>query len=108
MSSKIRIQVAKGADAGRTFEVLKNRSLVVGRGSKSDTKLIDPEISRVHFSVEYNSGRILVADLGSSTGTYLNGVRIDRTTEADTGDEIMAGGTRMFLSVVGRVESDTL
>ena len=65
-------------------------------------------MSRVHFSLEYTAGRIIIADLGSSTGTFLNGVRIDQPTEADTGDEVMAGGTRMFLSMVGRLESDTL
>ena len=108
MPSRIRLHVSKGTDSGKTFDVKLGQSLFVGRGSNSQTRLGDPEMSRVHFSLEYDGNRICISDLGSSTGTYLNGMRIEASTEADTGDEILAGGTRMFLSLVGHLESDTM
>lgn len=100
--------MTRGADTGKSFELPPDQALIVGRGTNSQTRLRDPEISRVHFSVEYNNGRILVTDLGSSTGTYVNGLRIRETTEIDTGDEINVGGSKIFVSLVGRIESDTM
>ena len=108
MSSIIRLHISKGSDANRTFDIQENQTLVVGRGLSSDTKLTDPALSRVHFSVEYLDGRIMISDLGSLSGTFLNGLRIDGTIEADSGDEIAAGDSRLFLSLVGRIDADTV
>ncbi len=108
MSSTVRLHVTRGADTGKSFEIENNQILVVGRGSSSQTRISDPEMSRVHFSVEYSGGRILISDLGSSSGTYVNGIKLTSPMDADTGDEIIAGATRMFVSLVGNIESDTM
>ena len=108
MSSRIRLHVSKGTDAGKTFDVLPGQTLVVGRGTGSHTRLRDPEMSRLHFSLEYSDGRIKVVDLGSSSGTFLNGSSITELNDADSGDEIVAGGTKMFISFVGNLESETI
>ena len=108
MPPRIRLHISKGTDFGKTFDIRPGQTLVVGRGTNSHTRLLDPEMSRVHFSLEYSDGRIKIVDLGSSTGTLLNGSLIKESTEVDSGDEIVAGGTKMFVSVVGHLDSETL
>lgn len=108
MNSKIRIVVTHGVDVTKSFDIIENQRLIVGRGARSDTKLTDPALSRVHFSIEYINGQILISDLGSLTGTFLNGLRIDRNTEADSGDELMAGNSKFLVSMVGKVDADTI
>ncbi|MDA1051293.1 MAG: FHA domain-containing protein [Planctomycetota bacterium] len=40
--------VIAGPEAGRTFTLVDGQTLVVGRGEKSDTRINDPRISRIH------------------------------------------------------------
>ena len=53
------------------------RRLSVGRGSDSDLCLSDGSVSKIHAALVMNrEGTLLVADTGSTNGTYINGRRI--------------------------------
>ena len=53
------------------------RRLNVGRVSDNDLDLNDASVSKIHATLMMNSQRtILVADTGSTNGTYINGRRI--------------------------------
>jgi ABC transport system ATP-binding/permease protein len=58
--------------------VLVGRELLLGRNVDGDGRLEgDPEISRQHARVSRNpAGRLVVEDVGSSNGTYVNGSRL--------------------------------
>jgi ABC-type multidrug transport system ATPase subunit/pSer/pThr/pTyr-binding forkhead associated (FHA) protein len=49
------------------------------------------EISRQHCRFEWDGERALVHDLGSTRGTFVNGVKISETTELKPGDLIVLG-----------------
>ena len=66
----------------------------VGRHPESNLVLADPNVSRNHAEIRPQGDRYLVVDLGSTNGTRVNGVRIDKQTLED-GDEITFGNTRM-------------
>jgi hypothetical protein len=70
--------------------------LVIGRSPDCALTLADPTVSRRHAELRRESGRWVVADLGSSNGTRVNGWRVRRATVA-TGDELMLGGVRLVL-----------
>ncbi len=58
-----------------------------------DMILDDPSISRMHCRIEENMGRAFVRDLGSTNGTYRNGLKL-KTQESvmiEEGDEIRIG-----------------
>jgi hypothetical protein len=56
----------------------------------------DGEISRVHARVYRDaSGQLTVEDLGSTTGTFVNGSRIAAATPLRPGDEVRVGHTTM-------------
>ncbi|MDX6712938.1 MAG: adenylate cyclase [Blastocatellia bacterium] len=53
------------------------RRISAGRGSDNELCLNDPSVSKVHASVMMNrEGTLLLADAGSTNGTFINGRRI--------------------------------
>lgn len=70
---------------------LSARLQVLGRGEKADLRVDDPALSRQHFSLMAQDDVACVADLGSSNGTFVDGRRIDGTTELERGAILAAG-----------------
>src|SRR5512146_2999970 len=66
-------------DASYSFELRDHASLIVGRAPASDIPVIDPTISRRHAEIALDEGghAIVVRDLGSSNGTFVNGTRVE-------------------------------
>ena len=89
--------VETGTATGKRIPVLEE--VVVGRSEPEPGRLDgDSEISRRHASVsELDSARVLVEDLASTNGTFLNGYRILAPTVARPGDEIRIGSTVLRL-----------
>jgi hypothetical protein len=69
---------------------------VIGRGTEADIQLTDTGVSRRHAEVRITADGIEVADLGSTNGTYVNGVRIT-TMQLQDGDRVTIGGTELVL-----------
>ncbi len=55
-------------------------------------------VSLRHASLRIKSGRATLTDLGSSNGTYVNGIRITRPTVIQPGDSIALGSIWFILS----------
>ncbi len=73
----------------------------IGRGSESELKLEDNDVSRSHCEISYRDGRYHIKDTGSKNGVIVNDVKV---TECDlgTGDIIRLGST--LLKVVSATE----
>jgi DNA-binding NtrC family response regulator len=68
--------------------------VLVGNGPGCDVRIGDPSVSRRHAAFEPTRGRLRISDLGSTNGTFVNGVSIlDALIEA--GDEVRLGGTSL-------------
>ena len=51
---------------------------IVGKGPESHVRLNNPRISKNHIQIIHNkNGELLVQDLNSTNGTFLNGIRIN-------------------------------
>ncbi len=61
------------ASAGRPDILVDCRSVVVGRDSHCDFRLVSPRVSRWHCSLTEVDGAVWVRDLGSTNGTWING-----------------------------------
>lgn len=55
---------------------LENFPAVIGRSSHADVCLHDKFISRVHCEISELNGTLVVRDLGSKHGTFVNGVKV--------------------------------
>lgn len=69
----------------------KQESIVIGRDSMADVYIDNPSVSRRHAEILLGDDGWLVRDLGSSSGTSLNGVRLEGTSPVGLGDEVGLG-----------------
>lgn len=83
-----------------TFELSGSGLLSVGRAVTNDCAVVDPTISRKHADLKVTPGGVEVMDAGSSNGTFVNGVQIDKSLLVP-GDEVTFG------KVVFRLEQVT-
>jgi signal transduction histidine kinase len=96
------LTVIQGPDHGRTFD-LDGATSVIGRDPACEVALRDPGVSRHHARLEMQEDhRILLRDLGSSNGTFVNGVRVAEAS-IQPGDQIRVGNT---LLTMGRPLAD--
>jgi transcriptional regulator with GAF, ATPase, and Fis domain len=72
MSSELII--INGPQAGTRYP-LSEAEFVIGRAPNSSLVLSEPEVSWRHCQIRQQGTRFLVADLRTSTGTYVNGMR---------------------------------
>src|SRR4051812_20168046 len=85
--------VLQGPDKGRRFE-LPDAATLVGRESRQ-LPLSDNTVSRRHAELVPGSDGWVLRDLGSSNGTYINGLRVTNKYTLKLGDQIRVGRTLM-------------
>lgn len=78
---------------GHEFEV--GDVVVMGRSHETDVVLDDPYASDFHLRLVSQENGIMLHDLGSTNGTYVNGRRASAPTELKRGDTIQVGKTVM-------------
>ena len=86
--------VLAGASVGEMYKVEGDKT-IIGRGQKAQVRLLDDGISREHAQVVIEGNRIFLEDLGSTNGTFCNGLKVDRRELAD-GDKILVGSTTIL------------
>lgn len=86
------LQIMSGAEDGKGV-CLNQSSLILGRTEECDIVVSDDAISRQHCRFFYFEGVLMVEDLKSSNGTYLNGFSIGCPSELNTGDKVRMGET---------------
>ncbi|MBL8954837.1 MAG: FHA domain-containing protein [Myxococcaceae bacterium] len=65
--------------------------LTIGRSPDCDLVLHDPAISARHAAIAWDGERGTIQELGSSNGTYLNGIRLGSHASLRGGDAISFG-----------------
>jgi len=86
--------VLAGSAVGEMYKIGQERT-IIGRGGKAQIRLIDDGISREHAEIVIDGGEVLLRDLGSTNGTFCNGVKVDTRPLAD-GDKILVGSTTIL------------
>lgn len=77
---------------GQVFPV-SDTPFTIGRADDNDLCIPDdPYISGRHAHVFLQSGYVVVDDLGSTNGTYVNSTRITEPNDLEIGDRIQIGG----------------
>lgn len=71
----------------------------IGRSSKCDVVLDDPNVSREHAELRPRGGSWVLTDLGSTNGSSVNRQRIDGPTVVRRGDEIELGTSVMTFEI---------
>jgi DNA-binding NtrC family response regulator len=88
--STLRVEVVDGPDKGK--HVVGGDLVSVGTARDNALAIADFTVSRYHLDVSVRPGGILVSDLGSTNGTYIGAVRIERAI-VPPGTLLKLGGT---------------
>jgi Inner membrane component of T3SS, cytoplasmic domain/Protein of unknown function (DUF3662) len=80
---------------------LDGRTMRIGRAAECEIALDDPQVSRQHARLQSRNGVLLLADVGSTNGTRVNGQRI-REVALGVGDRIEIGGTELLVAAEPR------
>ena len=81
--------------AGEQYE-LDSAPLTIGRAVQNDVSIDGDEYASArHVRIEPRRDGVWVHDLGSTNGTYVNGVRVDRPRKLVDGDVVRVGETEM-------------
>jgi Nif-specific regulatory protein len=99
-SSSPLLIVTAGLARGRSVAV--TGSVTVGRDEQNTLAIADPALSRRHCVVEWVSNRLVVRDLESRNGVFVNGSRVTEQALAD-GDQVRIGDSVLLVVVTGAV-----
>ena len=91
MDINYQLVTRKGPKPGQTFPLFAVTT-TVGRDPISDIAINDPEVSRQHARISKTEEGLLLEDLESTNGTFLNGIRLgSNPIKLELGDEIQMG-----------------
>jgi pSer/pThr/pTyr-binding forkhead associated (FHA) protein len=92
-----RLEVVAGRAVG--MSILLDDELLIGRHAEGAGRLADDdEISRSHARLSLDrSGFCAIEDLGSTNGTFVNGLRISGPQTLSVGDTVEVGGTTLVV-----------
>lgn len=79
---------------------------VLGRGTDSDLRIPIESCSRKQCQISLTGESLMLKDLGSSNGTYVNNQRIDETA-LNAGDRITIGPVVLTVQIDGKPASIT-
>src|SRR5690349_17283500 len=86
------LQIESGPERDRRIP-LAAEGLSIGRQAGNDLALNDQQVSRQHARIEVRDGQVVVTDLGTANGTYVNDQRIEGTVPLRSGDTVSIGET---------------
>jgi hypothetical protein len=90
---------------GRMFELPLGERAVAGRSPECQLPIVDRRCSLRHAEFSRAAdGVVSVCDLGSSNGTYVNGIRIDTERRLLLGDWVTLGNETFELCLAGDVQ----
>ncbi len=90
MTDDARLVMSQGPQPGQTF-MLDKDVMTIGRDPSNDIVVNDPQASRQHARLTRRGSQVVIEDLGSTNGTFANGVRLTDPHTLSNNDVIGLG-----------------
>jgi len=94
------LRVVRGRSTLGTLR-LNDGNTIVGRHDACQLRIKSSQVSRRHCELFEKKGLLLVKDLGSSNGTYVNGKKVDGQLVLEPGDELTVGPVCLRVEKIG-------
>jgi hypothetical protein len=91
------VERAPGHEAGMIYDL--DGALVLGRGERAEIRLEDPFASARHARIYEQAGAVVIEDLGSTNGTYLNEELLETARPLHPGDRVRIGESEFAFEV---------
>jgi hypothetical protein len=96
-SPQLVVERAPGHEAGMIYDV--DGDLVLGRGEQAEIRLEDPFASSRHARIFEQGNIVVIEDLGSTNGTYLNEEVLQTPRPLHPGDRVRIGDSEFTFEV---------
>lgn len=87
---KLKLKVLKGSGAGKEVKIPMPKCLI-GRGEDCHMRPKSDAISRHHCVIYVKDGRVIIRDLKSKNGTFVNSKPVEKDRILKTGDKLQIG-----------------
>jgi hypothetical protein len=91
------VERAAGHEAGMIYDL--DADMVLGRGDQAEIRLEDPFASARHARVYEQGNIVVIEDLGSTNGTYLNEELLETPRPLHAGDRVRIGDSEFAFEV---------
>ena len=99
------ITMRSGPTPGDSY-LLEKEQVFLGRDASNEIPIADPEISRRHARFLVRPEGVFLEDLGSTNGTFLNGLRVSVPQVLRAGDVITLGENIVVLFELAKYDAD--
>ena len=96
---KLQLLIKTGNSSEQRINTEVFDSVIVGRSSICEVFIDDTKLSRQHFALENVKQELVISDLNSKNGTFVNGVRITGRRKLMNHDRIVAGLTEIQVMI---------
>src|SRR5262245_42308908 len=87
------IVVSKGPKQGSIVPLVPERPVTIGRAPANDLCLADPAVSSYHARIELKDGTIVLTDLKSKNGSFVNGKQLQGAMNLKSTDQVEMGSS---------------
>ncbi len=91
------VERAPGHEPGMIYDL--DGDLILGRGDRAEIRLEDPFASSRHARIYEQGNTVIVEDLGSTNGTYLNEELLETPRPLHPGDRVRIGDSEFAFEV---------
>lgn len=92
--------VVRGRSATKALKLVEGVT-TVGRQQDCQLRISSSQVSRRHCQLYEKDGQLLVMDLGSSNGTFINGKKIEMQMALKPGDVLALGSVKLRVEKIG-------
>jgi hypothetical protein len=92
-----------GKSVERSLELVKGERITIGRTKENHIAIDDASISKYHAAIVLNADqRVVIADTGSTNGTFVRGTRISygKALEIHSGEKVKFGAVESSIEIV--------
>jgi len=82
------------------FLLERGQALQIGRAEGNELKIVSAKVSRFHATIRSTDTGVVVQDLGSLNGTFLNGKLVGTTAELKSGDKVVVSGFEFLVELL--------
>lgn len=104
---KISLVVASGVHKGKSIPILGD-NFSIGRDEACHLRPASPAVSKFHCGISIRDKKVYVRDLGSTNGTFVNDVQLEKELECRSGDRIKVGPLDFALAIESVSDSTPL
>lgn len=103
----VSVTTISGPRTGLSFQINPGEALTLGRSPDADIQIVDTGISRNHIRMHFDGHTMIVEDLVSANGTYINGTKLTGEIQIKNGDQIAIGvSTALKFSLNNQLDTE--